>query len=121
MIDEVPVAALAACFALGETVVRDAQELRVKESDRIAATVQELSRLGADIQERPDGMVIRGTGTLRGAVAESHGDHRLAMTMGVAGLLATGETEVQGAESASISYPNFWRDLRAVAAGPVEA
>ena len=121
MIDEVPVAALAACFARGETVVRDAQELRVKESDRIAATVRELSRLGADIQERPDGMVIRGTGVLHGGAAQSHGDHRLAMTMGVAGLLASGETEVEGAESAGISYPNFWHDLKVVAAGFPEA
>ena len=111
LVDEVPVLALAACFAKGETVVRDAQELRVKESDRIKTTVQELSRLGADIQELPDGMVIRGTGGLRGAVGRSHGDHRLAMTLGIAGLLARGETEVRGAETASVSYPGFWDDL----------
>ena len=121
LIDEAPVVALAACFARGETVIRDAQELRVKESDRIKTTVQELSRLGADIQERPDGMVIHGTGGLRGASAKSHGDHRLAMTLGVAGLLAKGETEVRGAEAASVSYNTFWRDLKTLAGASQEA
>ena len=121
LIDEVPVVALAACFARGETVIRDAQELRGKESDRIRTTVQGLSKLGADIQETPDGMVIRGTGRLRGGVVGSHGDHRLAMTLGVAGLLATGETVVRGAEAARVSYPNFWGDLRAVAGEHREA
>lgn len=111
LLDEAPVLALAACFARGTTVIRDAQELRVKESDRIVTTVQELSRLGADIRELPDGMEIRGTRRLKGAVSLTHGDHRLAMTLGVAGLLAQGETEIQGAEVASISYPGFWDDL----------
>ncbi len=115
--DEIPVLALAACFASGTTVIRDAQELRVKESDRIRTTVQELSRLGADIQELPDGMVIKGTGSLKGAPGISHKDHRLAMTLGIAGLLAQGETEIRGAEAASISYPGFWEDLEKLAAG----
>jgi 3-phosphoshikimate 1-carboxyvinyltransferase len=117
LLDEIPVLALAACFARGTSVFRDAQELRVKETDRIKATVQELSRLGADIEELPDGMVIRGTGRLMGAVGRSHGDHRLAMTLGIAGLLAKGETEVRGAETASISYPGFWDDLDKLAKG----
>jgi len=111
LLDEAPVLALAACFARGTTVIRDAQELRVKESDRIKTTVQELSRFGARIQEQPDGMVVHGTGGLRGAVGHSHGDHRLAMTLGIAGLLAKGEAEIRGAEVASISYPGFWDDL----------
>ncbi len=115
ILDEAPVLALAACFARGITVIRDAQELRVKESDRVKTTVQELSRLGADIQERPDGMVVRGTGRLKGAVGRSHADHRLAMTLGIAGLLARGETEIGGAEVASISYPGFWDDLKKLA------
>ena len=119
LVDEVPVLALAACFARGETVIRDAQELRVKESDRISATVEELSNLGADIRELPDGMVVRGTGGLKGAGGRSHGDHRLAMTLGVAGLLASGETEVNGAEDAGVSYPGFWDDLDALVAGPL--
>ena len=111
ILDEVPILAVAACFAEGETVIRDAGELRVKESDRIATTVTELSGLGASIEAREDGMVIRGTGRLTGAVCQSHGDHRLAMSMAVCGLLAEGETEVRGAEDASISYPSFWDDL----------
>ena len=117
MVDEIPLLALAACFAEGTTVIRDASELRVKESDRIRTTVQGLSRLGAEIEERPDGMVIQGTGRLVGAECRSHGDHRLAMVFGVAGLLAEGETKIQGAEAASVTYPDFWNDLRALAVG----
>ena len=111
ILDEVPILAVAACFAEGETVIRDAAELRVKESDRIATTVEELSRLGADIEAREDGMLIRGTGRLSGAACQSHGDHRLAMSMAVCGLLSEGAMEVHGAEDASISYPSFWEDL----------
>ena len=115
ILDEIPALAVAACFAQGETVIRDAAELRVKESDRIAATVSELSRLGAGIEAREDGMVIRGTGRLRGAACQSHGDHRLAMSLAVCGLLADGETQVNGAADASVSYPGFWDDLNALA------
>ncbi len=119
MLDEVPILAVAACFASGDTVIRDAAELRVKESDRIETTVEELSRLGANIEAREDGMVIHGkgsgtgggTGRLSGAECQSHGDHRLAMSMAVAGLLADDETTVHGAADASVSYPEFWRDL----------
>ena len=112
VIDELPVIALAAGFAKGTTVIRDAAELRVKESDRIRATVDGLSRMGARIEERPDGMVIHGIGHLTGAECESFGDHRIAMTMAVAGLLAQGETSVTGAEAASVSYPEFWDSIR---------
>ena len=111
VIDELPILALAACFAEGTTVIRDAQELRVKESDRIQATVESLTSLGARIEERPDGMVIHGGGGLRGGECQGFGDHRIAMTMGVAGLLAEGETTVDGAEAASVSYPAFWDTL----------
>ena len=107
VIDELPVLALAACFARGTTVIRDAQELRVKESDRIRTTVEGLSRLGARIEERPDGMVIHGGLPLTGADCQAFGDHRIAMTMAVAGLLARGETVVTGMEAAGVSYPNF--------------
>ena len=103
ILDEVPILAVAACFAEGETVIRDAAELRVKESDRIATTVEELSRLGARIEALEDGMVIRGTGRLTGAACQSHGDHRLAMSMAVCGLLADGETEVNG----GLTTPRF--------------
>lgn len=111
LVDEIPVLALAACFARGTTTIRDAGELRIKETDRVRTTVMELSRFGADIQELPDGMVIRGTGGLKGCVGSSHGDHRLAMTLGIAGILANGETDVRGAEAARVSYPAFWDDL----------
>ena len=115
LLDEVPVLAVAACFATGDTVIRDAAELRVKESDRIATTVSELTLLGASIEATGDGMVIHGKGSgpgvLNGADCESHNDHRLAMAMAVAGLLAEGETTVHGAADASVSYPDFWQDL----------
>jgi 3-phosphoshikimate 1-carboxyvinyltransferase len=129
VIDELPVLALAACFARGTTVIRDAQELRVKESDRIRATVQGLRSLGAHISssfqgtpttddaEQRDGMVIEGTRHLRGGACQSFGDHRIAMTMGAAGLLATGETLIDGAEAASVSYPSFWPHLRTLSKG----
>ena len=115
LLDEVPILAVAACFASGDTVIRDAAELRVKESDRIATTVEQLTRLGASIEATDDGMIIHGRGAgkgmLQGAECESHGDHRLAMSMAVAGLLADGETTVHGAADASVSYPEFWQDL----------
>jgi 3-phosphoshikimate 1-carboxyvinyltransferase len=109
--DEIPVLALAACFARGTTVIRDAQELRYKESDRIRTTATELSRLGAKIKELPDGLVIEGTGSLKGGSCRSYGDHRLAMTLGIAGLLAEEEVVISGAEVVDVSYPSFWDDL----------
>ncbi len=114
ILDELPVLAVAACFAEGTTVIRDAGELRVKESDRIETTVGELGRLGAKIEARPDGMVIQGTGRLTGAMCQSHGDHRLAMALAVAGVLAGGETAIHGADDATVSYPGFWEHLAQV-------
>ncbi len=115
MLDEVPILAVAACFATGDTVVRDAAELRVKETDRIYTTVTELTRLGADIEARDDGMVVHGKGPgnseITGAECQSHGDHRLAMSMAVAGLIGNGEVTVHGAADASVSYPEFWQHL----------
>ena len=107
MIDEFPVFAVVATQAEGQTVVRDAAELRVKESDRIGALVGELRTLGAQIEERPDGFVVEGPTRLRGAVVDSHGDHRLAMSLAVAGLIADGETIVTNAEAHRESFPNF--------------
>lgn len=109
--DEIPVLAVAACFARGSTVIRDAEELRVKESDRLHTTVRELSRMGANIEEMPDGMVIHGPTPLHGAICRTYGDHRLVMAIAVAGLLAKGETTIDGAEHADISYPGFWGSL----------
>mgnify|MGYP001024864942 CR=1 FL=1 len=107
LIDEIPILAVAATQAAGVTVVREAEELRVKETDRIAAVAGELRKLGAQVEERPDGFAICGPTRLRGAVVESHGDHRLAMALAVAGLLAEGETVVQGTECIADSFPGF--------------
>lgn len=111
LLDEVPALAVAACFATGRTVVRDARELREKETDRIAAVCSQLRLLGASIEERADGFVIEGGDGLRGAGVSASGDHRLAMALAVAGLLADGETAVSDEEAVAISYPGFWRDL----------
>jgi 3-phosphoshikimate 1-carboxyvinyltransferase len=124
ILDEIPVLAVAACFAEGVTVIRDAKELRVKESDRIETTVSELTKMGAHIETREDGMVIYGTGGLtgglKGSVCDSHRDHRLAMALGVAGLVSPGETVINGAEDASISYPTFWEHLASLSGNGTE-
>ena len=110
-IDEIPVIAVAAAFAEGTTVIRDASELRVKESDRIATIAAELRKMGAEVRECTDGMEITGRERLAGAVCESHGDHRIAMSMAVAGLAATGETTVRDAQWIETSFPGFGRFL----------
>lgn len=107
LIDEVPILAVAACLADGPTEIRDAAELRVKESDRIRAVATELGRLGARVTERPDGLRIEGGTRLRGAVVQSGGDHRMAMALVVAGLLADGETVVEDTECIATSFPGF--------------
>lgn len=117
LIDEIPILAVAAVFAEGETVFADASELRVKETDRIAALSTELSRMGAWVAERPDGLVVQGTGHLRGAACRSFGDHRMAMSLAIAGLVAEGEVSIEGADAADVSYPAFWLDLDRVAGG----
>jgi 3-phosphoshikimate 1-carboxyvinyltransferase len=113
-IDELPLVALLGCFADGETVVRDAEELRHKESDRIAAVVEGLGGLGAEIEARPDGFVVHGTGGLRGGTIDSRGDHRMAMVGAIAGLASSEGVEVTGFEAVSVSYPGFERDLRSL-------
>jgi len=113
-IDELPLIALVGCFAEGETVVRGANELRFKESDRIAGVVDGLRGLGADIEATDDGFVVRGTGGLRGGRIASHGDHRLAMLGAVAGLASQQGVEVVGMDAASVSYPGFPDDLAAL-------
>jgi 3-phosphoshikimate 1-carboxyvinyltransferase len=107
MIDEFPILAVAATQARGETLVRDARELRVKETDRIASVVAELRALGAPIQEQDDGFVVEGPIPLRGARVHSHGDHRLAMALVIAGLIAERETVVEGADVIADSFPDF--------------
>jgi len=112
MIDELPLVAVAAAAADGVTTMRDAAELRIKESDRIAAVASALSVLGVDVEERPDGMVIRGGRRFAGgAPVESLGDHRIAMAMAVAGLLADAPVVIRGTACTETSYPGFWADL----------
>jgi 3-phosphoshikimate 1-carboxyvinyltransferase len=115
LIDEVPVLAVAAAVAEGVTVVRDATELRVKESDRIAAIARQLARMGAVIEERPDGMEITGGRRLRGAAVDSGGDHRMAMALAVAALVAEGETVIDDVACVATSYPSFAATINALA------
>jgi len=115
IIDEIPLVALAGACANGTTVIRGAQELRVKESDRIRTTVTELSKLGVDIEELSDGMVINGGGSIKGGECKSYGDHRLAMTLGIASLVSQGETVIHDAEAVTVSYPGFWEQLESIA------
>ena len=116
LIDELPVLAVAGACAEGTTRIRDAGELRVKETDRIDAMTTNLRRLGADIEEHDDGMSITG-GSLTGAEVDSYGDHRVAMAMGVAGLAAAGTTTIRDADCASVSFPDFWDVLGAIRGG----
>jgi 3-phosphoshikimate 1-carboxyvinyltransferase len=99
------------CFAEGETIVRGAQELRLKETDRIAAVVEGLSALGATIEATDDGFAVTGSGGLRGGRVSSHGDHRLAMLGAIAGLASREGVEVEGMEAAEVSYPRFMHDV----------
>lgn len=111
LIDELPMIAVMACFAEGTTIIKDAQELKVKESNRIDTVVENLRLMGADIEATNDGMIIHGGKTLHGAVIDSHLDHRIAMSFAIAGGIAEGETEILGAECVNISYPNFYETL----------
>jgi 3-phosphoshikimate 1-carboxyvinyltransferase len=110
-IDELPLVALAACFAEGTTTIRDAEELRRKESDRIETVTAALRALGGKVEPTADGMVIEGTGGLRGGTIDSHGDHRIAMLGAVAGLASREGVEVRGMDAAAVSYPGFEADL----------
>jgi 3-phosphoshikimate 1-carboxyvinyltransferase len=113
-IDELPLVALAGCFAEGETAVGGAEELRRKESDRIAGVADGLRELGADIEATIDGFAIRGSGGLRGGTIDSRGDHRLAMLGAIAGLASREGVEVAGFDAVAVSYPSFERDLAAL-------
>lgn len=117
LIDEIPVIAVAAALGRGATEIRDAAELRVKESDRIAALARELGRMGVRIEERPDGMVVEGGQRPRGARVDSGGDHRMAMALTVAGLVADGETVVEDVDCVNTSFPGFAETVNALAGG----
>lgn len=108
LIDEVPILAVAACFAQGVTIIQNAEELKVKESNRIRTVVSELSKMGADIQETEDGMIITGGKPLCGVPVESYHDHRIAMSLAIAALACQGETEINNAQCVDISFPGFY-------------
>ena len=118
-IDELPVLAVAATQAEGRTLVREAQELRVKETDRIKAIVTELKAMGARIEEQPDGFIVDGPTPLRGASVKTYGDHRMAMSLAVAGLVAEGQTTIEGTECAVVSFPGFFDKLNSLSDGAV--
>lgn len=111
-VDELPLVAVLGAFAEGETVIADAAELRVKESDRIATTADALRALGGTVETTPDGMVVKGSGALAGGTVDSAGDHRIAMAFAVAGLAAGGPVEVRGWDTVAVSYPGFLSDLQ---------
>lgn len=115
LIDELPVLAVLAAFAEGTTMIRDAQELKVKESNRLDIMVHHLSAMGADVVPTEDGMIITGGKTLYGSVLDSHLDHRIAMAFAIAGMAAEGETEITRADCVDISYPGFYKDLEKLA------
>ena len=114
LIDEIPILAVAAVFAEGTTVITDAEELRVKESDRLQVMAAQLTKMGATVAELPDGLEITGSGSLVGAELDSYTDHRIAMSLAVAALMAKGQTTIDRAEAASISYPTFFDSLRSI-------
>ncbi|WP_143318797.1 3-phosphoshikimate 1-carboxyvinyltransferase [Clostridium sp. HBUAS56010] len=114
LIDELPMIAAMACFAEGTTIIKDAAEMKVKESNRIEIMVRNLSAMGADITETEDGMIIHGGKPLHGAVIDSKLDHRIAMTFAVTGLCAEGETEILGAECVNVSYPDFYEHIKSL-------
>jgi 3-phosphoshikimate 1-carboxyvinyltransferase len=111
LIDELPILAVAGTQIRGGLEIRDAAELRVKETDRLAATVQNLRAMGAEVEEYDDGLAVSGPTKLRGAVINSYGDHRIAMAFAVAALMAEGPSEIVGAECVEISFPEFFQLL----------
>ena len=112
LIDELPIIAVAACFAKGTTTISDAKELRVKECDRITVMRTELNKMGANISEKEDGMIIAGVGALHGAAVESYGDHRVAMSLTIAGLVSSGQTLIHKSECVNISFPQFFKLIK---------
>ncbi len=112
LLDEIPVLSVLGSQASGGLEISDAQELRVKESDRISAISSNLGAMGIEAIEKPDGLVIPGGARLRGADIATHGDHRIAMAFAIAGMCADGETRIHEAESADVSFPGFWDALK---------
>ena len=114
LIDELPVIAVLAAYADGQTIIKDAAELKVKESNRIDTVVTNLKAMGADIAATDDGMIINGGRSLHGALIDSYSDHRIAMSFAIASLKADGTTTIKDAECVNISYPDFYNDLNSI-------
>ncbi len=112
LVDEVPILSVAACFCDGESHIRGAAELRVKETDRLAVMARQLKAMGADIDEHPDGLTIRGGQSLKGTALDSETDHRVAMSLAVAAMLADGDSTLARSDAAAVSYPTFWDELQ---------
>ena len=111
LVDEVPILCVAACFCDGESRISGASELRVKETDRLAVMARQLKAMGAEIEEQEDGVTIRGGHPLNGAELDSETDHRVAMSLAVAAMLAKGNSTLARSEAAAVSYPTFWEEL----------
>ncbi len=111
LVDEVPILSVAACFCEGISKIKGASELRVKETDRLAVMARQLTSMGAKIEEHSDGLTIHGVGKLRGTELDSETDHRVAMSLAIAALLAEGDSKLANSDAASVSYPDFWKDL----------
>lgn len=116
LIDEIPILSIACACAKGKTIIRDAQELRVKESDRLAVVAHQLATMGVQVTENPDGLEITGGTLLRGVALDSHGDHRIAMSLAIAALVCQGQMTIAGADCATVSYPNFYPTLAGLGA-----
>ena len=117
LVDEVPILSVAACFCDGESRITGAEELRVKETDRLAVMARQLKAMGADIEEHPDGLTIRGGRQLRGTALDSETDHRVAMSLAIAAMMAEGDSTLARSEAAAVSYPTFWDDLARLRCG----
>ena len=111
LIDEIPILTVAACFCDGVSEIKDAQELRVKETDRLKVMARQLRKFGAEISEKEDGLIINGQSNFNSAEVDSETDHRVSMSLAIASLLAKGTSKIMRAEASSVSYPAFWDDL----------
>ena len=112
LIDEIPILSVAACFCEGTSEIKDAQELRVKETDRLEVMARQLRRFGAKIEEREEGLVINGNSEFIGTQVDSETDHRVSMSLAIASIMAKGSSKINRSEASNVSYPSFWEDLR---------
>ena len=119
LIDEIPILTVAACFCNGISEIKDAQELRVKETDRLKVMARQLRKFGAEITEKEDGLIINGQSKFNSAEVDSETDHRVSMSLAIASLLAKGTSKILRADASSVSYPAFWEDLAKLTNSPI--